>query len=106
MKELVSSAKNGADIFVSVPNQEMHDLDKNPHKFHFRHYRHDEFLSEVPDHFQLVDFYGQNVYKFDADGICTFELLQKGEMVPVKNVQGQVNIYHFRVMEAEKESNA
>lgn len=93
--EMVSSAKKDALIFVSVPNENCHSLEKNPHKFHFRHYKHDEFLKEFQNDLMLLDWYGQDVYEFE-NGVCMFQLLSDEGMQPKKHIEGQVNIYVFK----------
>jgi len=92
---MIDSAKKDALIFVSVPNDNCHSLEKNPHIFHYRHYKHDEFLKNYQNDLELIDWYGQNVYEFE-NGICKFELLSDENMQPVKKVEGQVNIYLFK----------
>lgn len=94
-KEIVNSAKKNALIIVSVPNDNCHSLEKNPHIFHYRHYNHNEFLEDFQNDLQLIDWYGQNVYEFE-NGVCTFQLLTDKQMQPVKDHEGQVNIYIFR----------
>lgn len=89
-----SLVKNGY-LFVSVPNQEIHDLAKNPHKFHFRHYVNHDVINFFKD-FELIKRWGQNVYEFDKDGYCLGKLLDKIHMKPVENTDGQVNMYLFR----------
>jgi 2-polyprenyl-3-methyl-5-hydroxy-6-metoxy-1,4-benzoquinol methylase len=94
--EIVAATRPGGIIFVSVPNQKHHDLQKNPHIFHFRHYIHSEFLIKFQGALELHCWYGQDVYKFDIEGVNTFELLHSEDMLPRKNVHGQVNIYVFK----------
>lgn len=94
-QEMVTSAKLGAFIFVSVPNDNCHSLEKNPHIFHYRHYMHGEFLENFQDNLELINWYGQNVYEFE-DGICQFKLLSNENMQPRNNIEGQVNIYLFK----------
>lgn len=93
---MVAAVKPGGLIFVSAPNQKYHDLQKNPHIFHFRHYLHDEFLACFQGNLELQSWYGQDVYEFNADRINTFKLLKTSAMLPKENIQGQVNIYVFR----------
>lgn len=92
---MVDSAKKGALIFVSTPNDAIHSLQKNPHPFHFRHYKHKQFLTTFKGNLELLDWYGQNVYEFD-NGICLQKLLANKQMQPTKDIEGQVNIYVFR----------
>ena len=93
--EMFCSAKSNALLFVSVPNDACHNLEKNPHPFHFRHYVHEKFLKEFQGDLDLIEWYGQNVYEFE-NGICLHKLLPAEKMKPIKNVEGQVNIYVFR----------
>ncbi|CNH03713.1 bifunctional 3-demethylubiquinone-9 3-methyltransferase/ 2-octaprenyl-6-hydroxy phenol methylase [Yersinia aldovae] len=94
--EIKKSCKKDGLIIVSVPNQEKHSLDLNPHKFHFRHYTHLDFLSKFSNGLELLTWYGQDVYQFDEHGINTHQLLNENAMLPVEKVQGQVNIYVFQ----------
>jgi len=100
LMQVLESLNDRGTAFVSVPNEAVHSLKKNPHEFHFRHYLHDQFMSMVPTNFEVTHWYGQNVYEFAADGICTFRLLEKEQMVPMPNQQGQVNIYVIRRKES------
>ncbi|MDA5534847.1 class I SAM-dependent methyltransferase [Yersinia mollaretii] len=94
--EIKNSCKKGGLIIVSVPNQEKHNLDLNPHKFHFRHYTHLDFLSKFNDGLELLTWYGQDIYHFDGHGVNTHQLLNENAMLPVEKAQGQVNIYVFK----------
>ncbi|WJV54593.1 class I SAM-dependent methyltransferase [Prodigiosinella aquatilis] len=93
LNEIISSLKTGGTAFISVPNDEIHSLEKNPHKFHFRHYKHSKFIEMLPPEVKLVKWFGQDVYRFEQDGINTFQLLPMDEMKLVENQFGQVNIY-------------
>ncbi|MFV8798908.1 class I SAM-dependent methyltransferase [Yersinia enterocolitica] len=94
--EIKKSCKKDGLIIVSVPNQEKHSLELNPHKFHFRHYTHLDFLSKFGNGLELLTWYGQNVYQFDEYGVNTHQLLNENEMLPIEKAQGQVNIYVFQ----------
>lgn len=95
VKVIIDSLKSGGILFVSVPNENIHSLKKNPHKFHFRHYKHIDFIKYFQESMSLLEFYGQNVYKFE-NGICTGNLLSNDLMSLKQNEEGQVNIYVFR----------
>ncbi|MCB5306754.1 class I SAM-dependent methyltransferase [Yersinia massiliensis] len=94
--EIKKSCKSNGLIIVSVPNEEIHSLVLNPHKFHFRHYTHSDFLDKFGTDLELITWYGQNVYKFDESGVNTHQLLNEVDMYPIEHVQGQVNIYVFK----------
>ena len=56
---------------ISVPNQLVHDLSKNPNEFHFRHYS-PKLLKEIfEDEFglKMTKQWVQNVYHFDEEGV-------------------------------------
>jgi SAM-dependent methyltransferase len=90
---ILESLKPNGIALISVPNQDIHPLEKNPHHFHFRHYIHDEFINMIPEDFKVINWYGQNVYEFKPDGINTFQLLTEEQMRPIEKMHGQVNIY-------------
>lgn len=92
---IVEATSKDAVIAISVPNNKYNNLELNPHKFHFRHYEHEDFISNYMSDFNILSWYGQNVYKFE-NGVNTFILLSNEEMQPVKYVEGQVNIYFIR----------
>jgi len=92
-EEMVSSLKPGGLMFVSVPNQDNHPLEHNPHHFHFRHYTHESVLNMLSNDIELIEWYGQNVYHFDKNGVNTMKLIPEDEMRPMKNEHGQINMY-------------
>jgi 2-polyprenyl-3-methyl-5-hydroxy-6-metoxy-1,4-benzoquinol methylase len=94
--EMYSALRKNGLIFVSVPNEAMHSLAKNPHQFHYRHYIHDEFLKNFASNLELIDWYGQDVCEFNEDGTNKYKLLPDKDVVPRKGEHGQVNIYIFR----------
>lgn len=93
---ILGSLKKDGIAVISVPNQNEHPLEKNPHQFHFRHYSHSDFVNMIPNKFIIETWYGQNVYGFTPDGVNTFQLLPEPEMCLRKNVSGQVNVYVIR----------
>jgi len=98
LEQMLRSLKVGGVALVSVPNQELHSLDKNPHPFHFRHYTKHDFLSMLPAGFALETWFGQNVYEFTPEGVNTFRLLAAEDMEVKEQTPGQVNIFLlFRV---------
>lgn len=96
LSQMFAALKVQGVLMVSVPNQDRHALERNPHHFHFRHYRHEDFLKLLPFNFNLVRWYGQDVYEFSQDGVNTFKLLPTGQMALRQETQGQVNIYIVR----------
>ena len=94
--EVFSSLRLNGLLMISVPNQDCHPLELNQHDFHFRHYRHDDFLGLIPSNFILEGWYGQNVYEFTQERRNTFNLLLTEEMRLQKEVPGQVHIYILR----------
>lgn len=95
IKYITKSLKKRGYLFISVPNENVHSLKKNPHKFHFRHYEHEVFLSKFLQEYNLLNLYGQDVYVFD-NGISTGNLLSNYDMQLKNNCEGQVNIYVFQ----------
>ncbi|MES2636291.1 MAG: class I SAM-dependent methyltransferase [Pseudomonadota bacterium] len=96
LHELFGSLKLGGLLIISVPNQDKHPLEKNPHHFHYRHYCHDDFLDLIPSNLTLESWYGQNVYEFTSNGLNTQRLLPVEQMKLQKGIAGQVNIYVLR----------
>jgi 2-polyprenyl-3-methyl-5-hydroxy-6-metoxy-1,4-benzoquinol methylase len=96
LRELFHCLRKGGIAMISVPNQDRHPLEINPHKFHFRHYRHEEFLKLIPSNFVLQDWYGQDVYEFTSEGLNTFKQVPSDRMALKKQSAGQVNIYIVR----------
>lgn len=96
LDRILHSLKKDGIALISVPNQEEHPLEKNPHQFHFRHYTHSDFTVMVPDRFSMDTWYGQNVYEFTPDGVNTFRLLPEAEMDLREKVAGQVTVYVVR----------
>jgi SAM-dependent methyltransferase len=78
---------------VSVPNESVHSLFMNPHKFHYRHYTESDFLTLVPSSFLIRHKFGQDVYVFRPDGTNTFTLLERSAMEPRADHNGQVSVY-------------
>ena len=50
-------------------------------------------LDLLKQSFELINWYGQNTYIFDKNGINTFQLISNSDMRLVEKVEGQVNIY-------------
>jgi SAM-dependent methyltransferase len=96
LSQILGSLKKDGVALISLPNQDQHPLEKNPHQFHFRHYRHADFIRMVPQGFSIETWYGQNVYEFTHDGVNTFHLLSEDEMCLREKVPGQVNVYVIR----------
>ena len=92
--EIISnSLKENGFLLISVPNDNIISLRKNPHPFHFRHYKHDEIVALLQKSFEIMDWYGQNTYHLNQNGLNSFELLPDCEMNLRHNVEGQVNLY-------------
>lgn len=96
LNQILRSLKKDGVALISVPNQDEHPLEKNPHQFHFRHYRHADFIGMVSKEYSIETWYGQNVYEFTDDGVNTFRLLSEDEMCLREKVPGQVNVYVIR----------
>lgn len=96
LNQILKSLKDSGLALISVPNQDEHPLDKNPHQFHFRHYRHTDFIEMVPQEYLIETWYGQNIYEFTSNGVNTFRLLPDSEMRLREKVPGQVNVYVIR----------
>jgi SAM-dependent methyltransferase len=65
VKNLVSSLKVGGYLFASVPNNSILPLEKNPNKFHYKHFLYAEFIRLVQEFgkMRLDTYYSQNAYK-------------------------------------------
>jgi SAM-dependent methyltransferase len=96
LRQMVASLRPGGHLWLSVPNQKHHDLIKNPHPFHFRHYDPSEISDRLCNRLSLVAEYGQNVYIFDQNGVSTGMLLEQVDMNCIPNRPGQVAILHFK----------
>ena len=91
-----NSLVQGGYLLLSVPNESLHSLELNPHPFHFRHYKYDEILSMFGSNFKVLNWYGQNTYKFSKDGRNTYNLLSELEMKIIEKKEGQDNIFIFK----------
>lgn len=96
LDSILRSLKKDGVALISVPNQDEHPLEMNPHQFHFRHYRPVDFTSMVSQSYSIETWYGQNVYQFTKDGVNTFQLLSETQMRLREKVSGQVNVYVIR----------
>lgn len=95
-KQLTGSIKRNGLLLLSAPNQQIHDLNQNPHKFHYRHYLKEQVIRLIGHEFDLISFYGQDVYLFDENKINTFKPLSDGQMQLKENIEGQVNVFVFK----------
>lgn len=96
LRVVTDSIKPGGYLFLSVPNDAMQPLAKNPNEFHFRHYHHDDVVAMLEAKFEmeLVTWFGQNMYQFN-DGYRVGGL-EESEMVLHEKTLGQVLVYLFR----------
>jgi SAM-dependent methyltransferase len=92
-QSLLESLQSEGMAIISVPNENVNSLSKNPHKFHCKHYTKCDINALLPFGFEIILEYGQDVYLFREDGVCTFDLLPEDKMVPKLNHEGQVSIY-------------
>jgi 2-polyprenyl-3-methyl-5-hydroxy-6-metoxy-1,4-benzoquinol methylase len=61
--ELEKSLKPGGYLVASVPNADILSLEKNPNKFHYRHFSYMDFVKMCTNNdMQLKTFYGQDTY--------------------------------------------
>ena len=96
LNKISNSLKNNGYLIISVPNENIHSLAKNPHPFHFRHYKHEQMLKLLEVSFDVLNWYGQNTYNFDHKGQNTFQLLIDCDMELNEKTEGQVNMYIAR----------
>jgi len=96
LDQLVGSLTLGGLLFISVPNEAINPLAKNPNEFHHKHYYHEEIVAKVVDScgLDLLNWFGQNMYVFE-DGFRK-GVLKDAEMVMHEREGGQVNIYLFK----------
>lgn len=92
-KQLVRTLSNNGYLIVSTPNSNIVSLEKNPNKFHFKHYKLNE-VKEMFEELEFVTFFGQNTYSINEDGFITGTLKDE-EMELVENIEGQFNICIF-----------
>lgn len=90
---ICNSINKGGYLLLSVPNEDLHPLSLNPHPFHFRHYTYEEVFAKFNPKFEILNWYGQNTYKFTLDGRNTYHLLKDSEMNLIEKQEGQVNVY-------------
>jgi 2-polyprenyl-3-methyl-5-hydroxy-6-metoxy-1,4-benzoquinol methylase len=98
IKQLDRTLSDDGYLIVSTPNSNIISLEKNPNKFHFRHYK----LNEIKDMFcelEFITFFGQNTYSINENGFVT-GTLEDEEMKLVEGVEGQFNICIFRKKES------
>lgn len=89
---IVEALRPGGKLFLSAPNNEIHDLAKNPHKFHFKHYCTAEIRELFSGRGNIDGVLGQNVYHFDEQGGNTHQLLPES-LMGLQAEEGQVNVY-------------
>ena len=96
LNEITKSLKKGGLLIISTPNAEQLDLAINPNKFHYRHYKTNDFISLLKSkNFKVLDFYGQDTYILNSAGICTGTLDAK-DIELVKRAEKQFIIYVCR----------
>ena len=94
MLKLINQCLNvKGKLLLSVPNENLQSLKLNPHPFHFKHYTHKEIIDLTCQNFELLNWYGQNIYEFNRDGKNTYQLLSDSKMNLKEKEEGQVNIY-------------
>lgn len=80
-------------LILSCPNEEKQNLAKNPNEFHYRHYFFEEFTTRLQEKgFKLLDWYGQDTYKTDSEGVCQ-GLLDEEDMELKKSYNGQFLVF-------------
>ena len=86
---LASALKVGGYLFASVPNSEILSLEKNPNKFHYRHFSYMEFLDIIKKNgkLKLKTFYGQDTYTLSNGKIS--HILPENKMRLRHNYRGQ-----------------
>ena len=97
---ILNSLNKSGYLLLSVPNENLHPLSLNRHPFHFRHYTYDDIFSKFNPKFEILNWYGQNTYKFTSDGRNTHHLLKDSEMNLIEQQEGQVNVYVLRKRDA------
>ena len=97
---ICNSLNKGGYLLLSVPNENLHSLSLNPHPFHFRHYTYDDIVAKFNPKFEILNWYGQNTYKFTSNGRNTHHLLKDSEMNLIEEQEGQVNVYVLKKKDA------
>lgn len=96
LKTVSQAVKPGGYIFLSTPNDEVLSLEKNPHPFHFRHYRPDQ-VKELCQAYSLdvLESFSQNVYHIDDHG-KQGSLLDESMMQLNAGSDGQFQVHVLR----------
>lgn len=93
LKTLINGLKRNGFLIISTPNSIKQDLIKNPNPFHCRHYTNTEIVKIFKqNNLEVIEMYGQDVYKFDKDGI-NIGLMEESEMGLKKDYEGQFSIF-------------
>ena len=96
LKLIQRTLKPGGILILSIPNAEKWKLEINANHFHYRHYKPDELIEKLNTlHFELVQLYGQDIYKMDSSGKMK-ESLDHHDMELKLDYRGQCCIYIFR----------
>ena len=91
-EEIMGALRPGGKLFLSTPNDSIHSLALNPHKFHFKHYTTPEIRGLFQGIGSIDAAYGQNIHHFDLHGRNTHQLLPI-EQICLREAEGQVNLY-------------
>jgi SAM-dependent methyltransferase len=96
LQNMAQTLKPRGFLFISVPNEAINSLSRNPNRFHFRHYHHKDITGRLSASFNLeiISWYGQNVYRMNEGVVCG--LLDDTEMKLIEKSEGQFNVYVCR----------
>lgn len=97
IETLVYAIKDGGYLFLSTPNDEILSLEKNPNKFHYKHYT-SHIINNICEkyHLEIINKYGQDTYKIDDNGIVC-GILEEENMDLIRDYNGQFMIYILKV---------
>lgn len=96
VNELYSSIKQGGYLFLSAPNEEICNFDKNNYEFHIKHYTFDEIrhIIESDNKFELITWFGNGAYDFE-NGVYV-KNREEGEMTMKEKVLDSHLTYVFK----------
>ncbi len=95
LDELAAALKPAGALFLSIPNEAVLSLGKNPNRFHVRHFQVDEILGEAAERgLDTVSCYGQDAYVLEDGRVLG--LLVDSEVGLQDEKLMQFSIFEFR----------
>lgn len=96
MQQLNASLKSNGLLFLSTPNERSLPLQRNFHKFHYKHYAMEEVINLINGvgEYKLISWFGQNLY--ELDGGKSIGKLSDNQMDLHELQEGQLLIFVFK----------